>query len=119
MLKDYNFYKKDKVIGILEYDTESKNFYFKKLSKDIKDYPTPFFFRRSFDKPVPSNVLYNYLEERVIDKNNVRVNDILDYMGLVKWDLYEILKFTLGRTDRDSFWIDFSNELKEGNIKYQ
>lgn len=111
MLKSYNFLKYNKVIGILHYDTETKQFSFSKLSKLKQDYPVAFFFNTPFDEEVDLDVLYNYLEERVCDKHNQRINDLLDYMDLVEWDLYEILKFNMGRTMSDMFWIDFDKEV--------
>lgn len=112
MLESYNFLRKDKIIGLLNYDTDTKKFTFTKLSKRKEDYPTPFFFHTSFNEEVNEDILYNYLEERVIDKHNVAVDEVLDNIGLVDWDLYGILKYTNGRTNRDMFWIDFKHKIK-------
>ena len=112
MLESYNFLKKDKIIGILSYDTETKKFSFKKISKNKKDYPLPFFIHTPFNDDVEDDILYNYLEERVIDKNNMGINEVLDMLGLSEWNLYDILKYNNGKTNRDMFWIDFKHPLK-------
>ena len=52
MLESYNFLRKDKIIGLLNYDTDTKKFTFTKLSKRKEDYPTPFFFHTSFNEEV-------------------------------------------------------------------
>jgi len=113
MLEKYNFLKRDKVIGILSYDDEDKKFNFEKISKDINDYPLPFFFHRGFNEKVPEDILYNYLEERVIDKHYTGLNEVLDLIGIEKWDLYKILKYNMGKTDRDQYWIDFNNPVDD------
>ena len=40
------------------------------------------------------------------------INEVLDMLGLSEWNLYDILKYNNGKTNRDMFWIDFKHPLK-------
>ena len=52
------------------------------------------------------DVMY-FFERRTFPKNRVGIEDILEYMGLKKYDPYRMCKFLKGKTEQDENWIDF------------
>lgn len=51
-----------------------------------------------------------FIEDRIIPRNRIGIESILEYMGLEEYDIWEIAKITHGAHRKDNMWLRFKGE---------
>ena len=103
MLDIYTLKWVDEPLGIFTYDTEKDIFSFTETCKPEFKFRLP----RKFDmgKPVDDSMIREWISERVIPRERVNINQILDQLGIKEYDAWEIVRRLQGRTIDNAVWL--------------
>ena len=104
---------KDYYLGDLSYDLVSEEYSFKRNAEigDLKLYPAEFYglFIRKL-RVVPSEVIRDFVIDRIIPYNRMNLDCYLEYYELEFWDEWEVFLKAKGMCFLDTFWIRRSKE---------
>ena len=110
----YDFFDKDKKIGVLTIDLNSNNEYIFELDiTDDSHLPWGFsdregnYISKERNKNLHRKIIKNWLEERVFPKERHNADELLEEIGLTEYDLVAVLKSTEAKSIYDDFWINF------------
>ncbi|NFO12234.1 hypothetical protein [Clostridium botulinum] len=95
-------------LGDLSYDLVCDEYSFKKNEEidDLSLYPAEFYglFTRKIRK-VPSEVIREFIVDRIIPYNRMNLDCYLEYYNLEYWDEWEVFLAAKGMCFLDTFWI--------------
>lgn len=114
---------KDYFLGKLSYDIVSEEYSFIR-NKDIEDlnlYPAEFYglFNRK-EKEVSSEVIRDFVVDRIIPYNRMKLEKYLKYYDMEFWDEWELFLKAKGMCFLDTFWIRTNEKqtYKNSHIKF-
>lgn len=103
----------DYYLGDLSYDLISEEYSFKRNEDidDLKLYPAEFYglFNRKI-RVVPSDVIREFIVDRIIPYNRMNLDCYLEYYNLDFWDEWEVFLAAKGMCFLDTFWIRRNKE---------
>ncbi|MFR1707260.1 MAG: hypothetical protein ACLSV2_00030 [Clostridium sp.] len=100
--------KEDTYLGDISYDLISEKYSFKKNQEveDLSLYPAEFYglFNRKL-REVPSDVIREFIVDRIIPYNRMNLDCYLEYYNLDYWDEWEVFLASKGMCFLDTYWI--------------
>lgn len=109
-------------LGDISYDLVNEVYTFKKNEEitDLSVYPAEFYglFNRKV-REVPSDVIREFIVDRIIPYNRMNLDCYLEYYNLEYWDEWDVFLAAKGMCFLDTFWIrrDKSESYKN-HIKF-
>ncbi len=121
-LETVQFMNKEDYLGDISYDLVRDEYSFKRNEKisDLTIYPAEFYglFQRKI-REVPSEVIRDFIVDRIIPYNRMNLDCYLEYYNLDYWDEWELFLASKGMCFLDTFWIRRSeNESYENHIRF-
>lgn len=109
-------------LGDISYDLVNELYAFKKNEeiKDLSVYPAEFYglFNRKV-REVPSDVIREFIVDRIIPYNRMNLDCYLEYYNLEYWDEWDVFLAAKGMCFLDTFWIrKDKNESYNNHIKF-
>lgn len=122
MLDQYILKYKDVSVGNLIYDTNIKKFTFTKYDEivDRQYLPLGMYSYENWNinyKPSHEDIVF-WLEDRVVPKERVNIDEILKVMGLIDYDFWELCRRTRAMCMEDYFWLSKGEIYEEVHIRY-
>lgn len=122
MIDNYILMHKDVKVGELSYDTSTKKFTFNKYDsiKEVKHLPLGMYSLKNWKldyKPSHDDIVF-WLEDRVVPKERANINEILNVMGLVDYDFWELCRRTRAMCMEDYFWLSKGEKFEDVHIRY-
>jgi hypothetical protein len=113
----------DYSLGELSYDIVSEKYSFHKNieTKNLKLYPAEFYgLIDRKEREVPSEVIKEFIVDRLIPYNRMELDKYLKYYDLEFWDEWELFLKAKGMCFLDTFWIrrDKSENYRETHIRF-
>lgn len=62
------------------------------------------------DNKITKDDLIRFLEYQLFDAHNARQTEILSSLGLVHYNIWELVKLTRAISCRNNFWVKFEND---------
>lgn len=118
----YTLMYKDKIVGELCYDYvyQKFSFTFNEDYDDLPPYPLVRWGESMKDKVVSEQAILDWLEDRVIMKCRPEVKEILEWLKLYEYDVWDIARRNSGMSVDDFFWLtkDTTLDYKTFNTRY-
>jgi hypothetical protein len=122
MLERFLLKDKNSVLGVVQYETESKKFSFIR-NKDIplKLFPIGLYrYGVKEDYELTSEDVERFFQSRVLPKERDNISYFLKSIGLRYYDLWSVLKKTRAMTYDDYTWLSKDKEtFEEVHIRYK
>ncbi len=122
MIDKYILMFKDVPVGDLTYDTNAKKFNFTKYDEitDRKYLPLGMYSYKNWNveyKPSHDDIIF-WLEDRVVPKERANIDEILNVMGLIDYDFWELCRRTRAMCMEDYFWLSKGEKYEDVHIRY-
>ncbi|NFG63038.1 hypothetical protein [Clostridium sp. CMCC3677] len=122
MIDKYILMYKDVPAGDLIYDTNTKKFSFEKYDEIInRQYlPLGMYSYKNWNisyKPSHDDIVF-WLEDRVVPKERANIDEILEVMGLIDYDFWELCRRTRAMCMEDYFWLSKGEKYEDVHIRY-
>ena len=122
MIDKYTLMCQDVPVGDLIYDTNNKQFSFNKYDsiQDRKYLPIGMYSYKNWNidyKPTHKDIVF-WLEDRVVPKERANIDEILEVMGLIEYDFWELCRRTRAMCLEDYFWLSKGEKYQEVHMRY-
>lgn len=122
MIDKYTLMCKDIPVGILTYDTNNKSFSFNKFDNIVdRGYlPVGMYSYENWNltyKPTHDDIVF-WLQDRVVPKERANIDEILNAMGLIDYDFWELCRRTRAMCLEDYFWLSKGEKFEDVHIRY-
>lgn len=122
MIDKYILMCKDVAVGDLIYDTSTKSFTFKKYDEIIARKYLPLgmysYSNWNIDYTPNNDDIVFWIKERVVPEERQNINEVLEAIGLVDYDFWEICRRTRGMCMEDYFWLSKGEKYEDVNMRY-
>lgn len=122
MIDKYILMCKDIPVGDFTYDTNTKKFSFVKYDEiiDRRYLPLGMYSYKNWNvdyKPTHDDIVF-WLEDRVVPKERANIDEILNAMGLIYYDFWELCRRTRAMCLEDYFWLSKGEKYKDVHLRY-
>lgn len=122
MIDKYVLMCQDVPVGDLIYDTNNKQFSFNKYDsiQNRKYLPIGMYSYKNWNinyKPAHKDIVF-WLEDRIVPKERANIDEILQAMGLIDYDFWELCRRTRAMCLEDYFWLSKGEKYEEVHMRY-